>query len=68
MTISRHTHAAEVAMFQMFSYFAKDVIEVSRIVVYVNCIIGELELIAVKKKQAKDGIELQASAPEQQVK
>lgn len=55
-------------MFQMFSYFAKDVIEVSRIVVYVNCIIGELELIAVKKKQAKDGIELQASAPEQQLK
>jgi hypothetical protein len=55
-------------MFQMFSYFAKDVIEVSRIVVYVNCIIGELELIAVKKKQVKDGIELQASAPEQQLK
>jgi hypothetical protein len=65
MTISRHTHAAEVAMFQMFSYFAKDVIEVSRIVVYVNCIIGELELIAVKKKPKSRQV-LKVNSAEQQ--
>jgi hypothetical protein len=55
-------------MFQIFSYFASSAIEASLIVVHVKCIIGELELIAVKKTQRKSRQVLQANALAQQRK
>ena len=68
MIISRHTLAVEVVMFQIFSYFANNATEASLIVVHVKCIIGELELIAVKKTQPKSRQVLQANALGQQRK
>jgi len=68
MIISRHTHAVEMERCQIFSYFANHVIEVSLIVVHVKCIIGELELIAVKKTQPKSQQILQANVLELQRK
>jgi hypothetical protein len=63
MTISRHTHAVEVAMLGIFSYFAKNVIEVNLTVVPVKCIIKELGLIAAIKLPLKSRRVLQANAP-----
>lgn len=68
MITLHHSHVAEVVMYQIFSYFAGNVIEASLIVVFVKFIIGELELIAVKKTQAKSRQVLQANAPGQQRK
>jgi hypothetical protein len=41
MIISRHTHAEEAAMFQIFSYFVNDAIEASRIVAHAKSITGQ---------------------------
>jgi hypothetical protein len=68
MITSRHIHAAEAVVHQIFSYFACHAIEVSRIVVLVKYIIGELELIAAKKTQLKSHQVLQVNAQGQQRK
>jgi hypothetical protein len=49
-------------MFQIFSYFAKNAIEASLIVVYAKCMTGELERIAVKKTLPKNLQVLQVNA------
>ena len=61
MITSRHIHAVEVVMFLIFSYFANYAIEVSQIVVPVKYIIGQLELIAVKRTQLASPQVLQAN-------
>lgn len=61
-----HFHAEEVVTYQIFSCFANNVTEVSPIVVLVKYIIGELELIAVKKTQQISHQLLLANAQEQQ--
>jgi len=68
MITSHHIHAEEMVKYQIFSYFANNAIEVSRIVVFVKNIIGELELIAVKKTQPTSHPALQANARGQQRK
>jgi hypothetical protein len=62
MITSRHIHAAEAVKYQIFNYFANPVIEVSLIVVLVKSIIGELELIAVKKTKLLRHQALQVNA------
>jgi hypothetical protein len=68
MTISRHTHVGEVAMFQIFSCFASNAIEASPIVVYAKFIIDDLVIIAVKKMCRKSLQPLQGNVLEQQRK
>nr|WP_244533911.1 hypothetical protein [Flavobacterium micromati] len=51
MITSHHFHVEEIVMSQICSYFANNAIEVSRIVVLVKYITGELELIVVTKTQ-----------------
>ncbi len=53
MIISHRIHVVEVAMFQIFSYYAKSAIEASLIVVHAKYITDEQEQIAVIKVQAK---------------
>lgn len=67
MTISHHTHAVEVAMLGIFSYFAKNVIEANLIAVPAKCISEELELIAVKRKPKSRQV-LKVNSAEQQKK
>jgi len=59
---------AEQARYLIFSYFAKNVIEVNPTVVSVKCIIKGLGLIAVIKIQLKSRRVLQANASVQQRK
>ena len=59
---------AELARYLIFSYFAKNVIEVNPTVVSVKCIIKGLGLIAVIKIQLKSRRVLQANASVQQRK
>ena len=59
---------AEQVRYLIFSYFAKNVIEVNLIVVPVKCIIKELGLIAAIKLPLKSRRVLQANAPVQQRK
>lgn len=66
MTILRHTHAAAAVRYQIFSYFAKNVIGVSLIVVHVKCIIKKLAQIAVTKSQVKRHQKRLANAQERQ--
>ena len=68
MIISHPTHVEEAVMCQIFSYFANNATGVSQIVVHVKYIIGELELIAVKRAQLKNPQLLQVNAEGQQSK
>lgn len=68
MITSRLIHAAEVILYQIFSCFAKNAIEVNPIVVFVKYIIQEWELIVVTKKQLISHQILQPNAEEQQKK
>ena len=63
-----HIHAAEVVMYQTFSCFANNAIEANPIVVLVKYIIGESELIAVKKTHQISHPLLQPNAEGQQRK
>jgi hypothetical protein len=55
-------------MYQIFSYFANNAIEVNQIVAFVKNIIGELELIAVTKTQLTSRQSLRANVQGQQRK
>ncbi len=59
---------AELVRYLIFSYFAKNVIEVNPTVVPVKCIIKELGLIAAIKIPLKSRRVLQANASVQQRK